>query len=210
MKKIYCVRHGESEGNVGPIRQTALTSLTQKGRDQSTIIAERVAKLPIEVILSSTMNRARETTEIVKNKVVTPVEYSDLFAERRRPSIVLGKPKNDPAVRAAEREIRKRFSEPGFRFSDEENFDDLKLRAKQALEYLARRKEKEILIVTHGYFMRVIVATIVFGDSLTSETCERFIQTFFMENTGITVLCHDRKEPKPWWVWIWNDHAHLG
>jgi broad specificity phosphatase PhoE len=211
MKKIYFVRHGESEGNAGPIRQTASTSLTEKGRSQAAYVAERCAKLPIEVVISSTMTRAKETAEIILTKVSKPIEYSDLFVERRRPSEVLGKPKDNPEAEQAETEIKKHFHEPGWRFSDEENFEDLKERASKALEYLSQRPEENILVVTHGYFMRIVMAYMLFGKTLTGEECVKCIRKFHMENTGITVLEHDKANEKtPWWLWIWNDHAHLG
>ncbi|HUD04137.1 MAG TPA: histidine phosphatase family protein [Candidatus Paceibacterota bacterium] len=209
MKKVYFIRHGESEGNAGPIRQTKETPLTKKGKSQASIVAERCVKLPLEFIVCSSMNRAKETAEIILGKISKPIEYSDLFIERRRPSEVLGKPKNDPAALEAEKEIEEKFQIPGFKFSDEENFEDLKRRAKKALEYLERRPEETILVVTHGFFMRIIMAYVVFGDKLTGEECVRFIQKFHMENTGITVLGYDGKSNSPWWLWIWNDHAHL-
>ncbi|MBX4209159.1 histidine phosphatase family protein [Candidatus Parcubacteria bacterium] len=210
MKKIYFIRHGESEGNAGPIRQTAVTSLTEKGRSQAVFVAERCAKLSIDAIISSTMTRAKETAEMIIKRTSKPVEYSDLFIERRRPSEVIGKHKDDPIALKAEKEIRSRFHEQGWRFSDEENFDDLKERALAALRHLAERPEENILVVTHGIFMRVTIACAVFGDKLTGEECDQFIRAFPMENTGITLLSYDEKEKSPWRVWVWNDHAHLG
>lgn len=210
MKKVYFVRHGESEGNVGPIRQTNTTSLTEKGRSQSAFLAERCAKLPIETILCSTMNRAKETASVILDKTSKPIEYSDLFVERRRPTEVLGKPKNDPMALDAEKEITKHFPEPDWRFSDEENFEDLKRRALAALDYLSKKPEENILVITHGFFLRILMGCVVFGDKLKGEECVQFIRTFDMENTGITVLYHDADRNAPWWLWIWNDHAHLG
>jgi broad specificity phosphatase PhoE len=211
MKKIYFVRHGESEGNAGPIRQTALTPLTERGKSQATYVAAQCAKLPVEVIISSTMTRAKQTAEIILKKVARPIEYSDLFIERRRPSEVLGKRQDDPNALLAEKEIKLHFHEPGWRFSDEENFDDLKQRAGKALKYLAERSEENILVVTHGFFMRIVIAYILFGENLTGDECVKCIRKFHMENTGITVLGYDHKDEKsPWWLWIWNDHAHLG
>ncbi len=211
MKTIYFIRHGESEGNVGPIRQAATSSLTEKGREQSAFVAERCTKLPIDTIVSSSMNRAKETAEIILVKVKKPIEYSELFVERRRPSEVLGKPKDDPAGLKAEREIKAHFHQSGWRYSDEENFDDLKQRAKDILEYLAHRPEDNILVVTHGFIMRIVMAYVAMGDKLTGEECEQFIRTLHMENTGITVICHDKKKSdSSWWLWTWNDHAHLG
>jgi broad specificity phosphatase PhoE len=208
MKRIYFVRHGESEGNIGSIRQTAATSLTDKGRMQAEDVGERCAKLPIEVVISSTMNRAKETCEIILKHINKKVEYSELFVERRRPSEVLGKPKDDSFSLKAEEAILKNYHLPGFRFSDEENFEDQKERAKAALEYLANRPEQNILVVTHGFILRIIMAYVVFGEKLTGEECTRFIQTFRMANTGITAF--DYKEDGQWKLWTWNDHAHLG
>ena len=167
-------------------------------------------ELPIEVVVSSTMNRAKETSEIIIKRISKPVEYSDLFAERRRSSEVLGKPKNALIALKVEQEINHNFYKSGFRFSDEENFDDLKSRALTALNYLAKRSEENILVVTHGFFMRVILACVVFGAKLSGEECQQFIRAFHMENTGITVLGYDEKETdSQWWLWTWNDHAHL-
>lgn len=211
MKKVYFIRHAESEGNVGSIRNTSLTPLSEKGRRQADIIAERCSRLPIEVIISSTFVRARETAETVSRTLSMPVQYSDLFGERRRPSEQLGKPKNDPSSLRAESEVIKNFAHTGYRFSDEENFDDLKVRAKNALAYIENTEEENILVITHGHFMKVILSHILFEDSLSGENCQNVLKKFHMENTGITVACYNKeKSVSPWWIWIWNDHSHLG
>lgn len=211
MRKAYFIRHGESEGNSRSIWQGRYSPLTEKGKRQASFIAERCTKFPVEVVISSTMNRAKETAEIIVSKINKPLETSDLFVERRRPKEQIGRPKNDQKVLEAENAIRANFHIGGFRFSDEENFDDLRNRAKQALNFLKNRPEENILVVTHGFFMRIVMAYVVLGDKLTGGECGQFIRAFHMENTGITVLGLDeRTKDNPWWLWIWNDHAHLG
>ena len=211
MKKVYFVRHGESEGNAGPIRQISTTPLTKKGKSQAVFVARRCASLHVDVVISSTMTRAKETAGIVLEKILKPVEYSELFVERRRSSEVLGKPKDDQNSLDVEKIIEEKFHMPNFRFSDEENFEDLKDRARKALEHLAERPEENILVITHGFFMRIIMAYVLFGDALTGDECERCVRVFHMENTGITALVYNETDKKiPWWLWIWNDHAHLG
>ena len=86
MKKFYFVRHGESEGNAGNIRQTATTGLTARGLDQAKVMAHRCANLPVEVIVCSPMTRTKETARVILEKISIPIEYSDLFVERRLPS----------------------------------------------------------------------------------------------------------------------------
>ena len=211
VKKIYFIRHGESEGNKGPIRQNAETPLNEKGRMQAQVVATRCKNLPIEAIVSSTMTRARETAEYILEKLPKPIQYSDLFVERRRSSEVLGKPKNDPESLRVEKIIEEHFHQPGFRHSDEETFEDLKERARKALVCLTEQKEDNILVVTHGFFLRVVVAYMLFGDGLTGETCVEIIRKLEMENTGITVFEYRENHSRsPWMLWIWNDHAHLG
>ena len=211
MKRIYFVRHGESEGNVGALRQDASTRLTERGREQALFIAKRVQKLPIEKIVSSPMARASDTAKVISEIINLPIEFSDYFVERRRPSISLGKPKDDPEMLALEKQLRDNFhTAPYPRHSDEENFEDLKDRAKNVLNFLSSCKENHILVVTHGFFLRIVLALATLGDSLTGDECGKFIRTFETENTGLTIFEYEEGKAHPWKVFVWNDHAHLG
>jgi len=69
MKRIYFVRHGESESNAGGIRSGPDTPLTQRGYEQAEQIARRCANLPVEVLISSSMLRAQETAKIISEKI---------------------------------------------------------------------------------------------------------------------------------------------
>ena len=208
MKTIYFVRHGESEGNAGPFLASPTSPLTEKGIQQAKFIANRAKKLPFELIISSAMTRAKETAEEISKETEKPIEYSDLFAERRRPTEIYGKPKDDPRVLQICQSVIDNFHISDYHFSNEENFTDLKERAEKALDHLLNRPEEKILVVTHGFFMRIVVAYIIFGEVLTSYECERCIEKFYTENTGITVISYDNKNE--WRLGTWNDHAHLG
>jgi len=216
MKKVYLVRHGQSEGNAGLIRQGVHTSLTKKGREQAEFLAKRCKSLDIQYFVASSMQRALETSEIISNSIKIEAHSSDLFVERRRPKEQIGNPKSDKGSLEIEKIILENFGNENFRFSDEENFFDLKNRARKALEFLELRAEQNILVVTHGFFLRVLAAYVIFGEKLTSDECIRIIKTFPMENTGITVFSQGRDEKNewtdwsPWCIWTWNDHAHLG
>ncbi len=211
MKTVYLIRHGQSEGNLGLVRQGPTTPLTELGIQQAHVMAERCSKLPIELLVSSTMKRARDTAEIIGKRIGTDVIESELFAERRRPSVLIGKDAKSAEVKEIEALIIKNFSVPGFRYSDEENFDDFKVRAKRALDFLDERGEEHIAIVTHSYFLKVFASYVVFGESLTADMCHAFIRGYTMENTGLTVLKKGEFDTGfGWKVWVWNDHAHLG
>ena len=211
MKKIYFVRHGQSEGNIGNIRQTKDTSLTDTGIVQAGFLATRVMSLPIEKVICSTMSRATETIKIICEKVTKEIEYSDLFVERRRPSVQYDIPKDDPIAIESERLMRENFATNlEYHYSDEENFLDLKMRAEKALEFLIHLPEENILVVTHGYILKVIVAYALFGENLTANECESFIKSLQMHNTGITLLSYKEDSLNNKWNMVtWNDVSHL-
>lgn len=211
MKTIYLVRHGESTVNVSDSYDQSFLGLTEKGRKQSEFIAERATKLPIQAIISSTMERTRETTGIISKRVPIEPEFSPVFEERHIPSSVLGKGKDDPAVKALIKTWMRTSEGHGGRVEDGENFDDLKARADEALAYLESHPAQEILVVSHGFFARVLMARMLCGPGLTGEQFQPFAHGFRSINTGLSVFRYDETDDHhPWHVLVWNDHAHLG
>lgn len=213
-KLFYFIRHGESILNAQRIRQSSEGSLSEKGKIQAEATGIRLAHHPFKVILSSPYVRTKETAEIVKkcHARPLPIEYSDLLKERRNPSEIIGKSIDDPKVRQIVDTIDKSYHYDDFRYSDEENFLDLKRRARMLLEYLSNRKENYALIVTHGIFLRMIVAYIMFGEKLTASNYN--VLSFLNEsnNAAITV-CEYKKGwfgPPPdqrWNVIAWDDYS---
>ena len=129
MKKVYLVRHGESETNAGNIMFGKSAKLTARGHEQAKFIAGRCARLPIEVIISSGFPRADDTARYIVDAVGKPLEQSDLFAERRHPSFPLGRSKSEPDYVAFEEGFWNRFDDPSWRHQDAENFADLNARS---------------------------------------------------------------------------------
>ncbi|MBI5456990.1 histidine phosphatase family protein [Candidatus Kaiserbacteria bacterium] len=218
MKTIYIVRHGETAGNKGKFFQTPDTPLSDEGRKQAEYMAERAAKLSIECIVASTMDRANETARIISKKIGVPVESTDLLRERILPKEQRGKPMDDAGQLQITQEVTEHFGEPGWRYSDEETFEDLRARTDTVLKMLEERKENTILVVTHGVFQRLLLARLLLGSALTPEACEHVLETSLTTNTGLTVLRYGFEEHKGyyssakngWQLLVWNDHAHLG
>lgn len=210
MKTVYLVRHGESEGNVDAVFQGADSPLTEVGKKQAAYVAERCAKLPIEAFIASSMLRAQETAHIIEGVIGKKTETSELFVERIRPSSIVGKSRQDAEAVALEDLWWKSLAGDAPKVDDGEDFEQLKERARQALQYLEGRPEENILVVTHGFFLRALVAYTLFGDALTAKDFKPFMNGMFTANTGISVLRHStKKKEQPWHVWIWNDHSHL-
>ena len=119
------------------------------------------------------------------------MEQSDLFAERRPPSFPLGRSKSEPDYVAFEEASWNKFDDPSWRHEDAENFDDLKARAQAALQLLAQRPEKNILVVRHGLFTKVLAAKVIFGETLTGSECIKILRALRLENTSLSLFEHD-------------------
>ncbi|HWP60989.1 MAG TPA: histidine phosphatase family protein [Candidatus Paceibacterota bacterium] len=210
-KNVYLVRHGESESNVGLVSRGHTALLTPKGEIQAQMIAQRCAKLPVDLIVSSGYPRADKTAAYIAEAVPRPLIQSDLFVERRQPSSTIGILHDDPRYEAYLDAFWDRFTDPTCRHEDAENFDDLKLRALQALQFLIDRPEKNILVVGHGLFSRILAAAATYGEEMSARECLGLLYALYTENTGISLLKYipDRGRP-PWRIMLWNDDAHLG
>lgn len=74
MTTLYFVRHGESESNL--ITQFAGSldmPLTQRGREQASLTAEHLARMPITAVYSSDLSRAYDTGRAIADKLGVPI-----------------------------------------------------------------------------------------------------------------------------------------
>ncbi len=213
-KLFYFVRHGESLLNAAGIRQSAEGGLSETGKLQASATGTRLASHPFNVILSSPFQRTRETSAIINSyfKKPLPIEFSDLLIERKNPSEIIGKSVKDPVVERIVDLIDKSYHSDDYRYSDEENFIDLKKRAKLLLDYLSQRKESHVLVVTHGIFLRMVAAYILYGEKLTASDYNllSFLNTY--NNAAITICEYTSAGwfssiPKePWKLIAWDDY----
>ena len=205
--KVYFIRHGESEANALNIHQGRDGKLSENGIRQAEILANRIAKLSIDFILSSSYKRAGQTANIINNTLQKEIKYSDLLIERRHPPEIVGKTPSDPKSIKIRKTIDENYGKEGWRFSNEEAFKDLKERAFAVLQSISELKKENIVVITHGAFLRLLLCTIIFGEDITPQIHKKFIEHVHNDNTGIT-LCEYTNNT--WRLLTWNDLAHLG
>lgn len=218
MKTVYFVRHGQSEMNAQNRYGTSDTPLSPLGREQAKDTAARCVALPIDVIISSPIVRARQTAEIIRDHIEAPLDFSDAFIEGHFTDALDGMKRDDPAAVKIMSTFYGNFGNPEFRMDGGENFEDFKRRGLAALAYLESRPEEHILVVTHAYFLWILAAALLFGSELTPEECLGVLRGLQLaENTALTVATFDapllKGEGEPvakWQLKVWNDHAHLG
>lgn len=82
---FYLVRHGEAENNVSGIGNSLPEKrkmrLTEEGIRKVAMTAERLSKKPIDVILSSPIERTRETAAIISKKTGAEVLIDERLHE---------------------------------------------------------------------------------------------------------------------------------
>ncbi len=192
-ERFYFVRHGQTILNAQHIRQGPDGALSEKGREQAQKVGTYLKRFPIERIITSSYPRAEETAHIIGEQLHVPITSSSLFAERRNPTEIIGKQTDDPTVVSIVDHIDLAYHTDDYRYSDEENFADIKKRARACLELLARQGSRETIIVTHHGFLKMCIAYLLYREQLHAA---EFVKLSFFnvsENAGITIC-----EYNPW------------
>lgn len=207
MKTVYFVRHGESDSNLDHISRGAASVLTERGQDQARRLAERFSQTAFDVIISSHYRRAVQTAEIISQHTKLPHIICEDFHEVRFPSVNQGRHSESPEALATNAEVMAHFGELDWRHSDEETYFEQLERAKRALGFLEERPEATMLVVSHGTYLRFLMASMMFKDELTAKEAIRVWKFLKTSNTGVTVCTHAPEDG--WRLLTWNDHAHL-
>lgn len=207
MKRVYFVRHGQSTSNVDEIVQGLDDPLTPEGERQALRLAERIKNLTVGALISSDALRAKETAKAISEAVDMPVAYSELFREIRRPASLVGMSRNDPEYQAFLKLEEEHFGEEGWRFEDGENYEDICARGEAALTYLETHESDDIVVVSHGYFLRFLVTMILLEKEMMLPVWQHTRKVMHEENTGITLCVLD--SDRMWHLLTWNDHAHF-
>lgn len=208
--KLYLTRHGQSEGNIAHLYQGPDESLTELGHKQAEFLANRFSTIPLDLLIVSPYKRAQQTANYIAKVKNLPILTNALLTEKNWGSAVTGKSRNDPSVqKTINFLLEKEQSDPEFKLADEERFIDLRERAIKFLEFVASLKgrHESICVVSHGHFLRVIIATILHGHQVSARLFRDLFARTSMHNAGITALDYSEKG---WHIVTLNDHAHLG
>ena len=213
-KIVYFVRHGETILNAKSIRQGPDGPLSDKGRAQVLETAKKflLEKERPEVMVASPFERTRETATIISKELGNmPIEYSELLIERKNPTEIVGHSGAEETVQQIVDRIDKSYHDDSLRFSDEENFVDLRDRAKKLLEYIAARKENRLIMVTHGIFLKMVICYMLLGDALTASEYNNLSHLNPMSNAGVTICSYTTslfRKPQ-WKLLVWNNLEYV-
>ena len=204
--KLYFVRHGETSSNLQKSVVNFNDQLTEAGRKQAQELAERILDIPIDIILASPHKRTKETAEIITKEINKEIKEVSLLREKKWPSEIKGKLLRDPEVEKIFDLLREKNNiDPTWHYSNEENFFDIKKRAELFIEYVSKSTYVNILAVSHEYFIKMVIAIILYGDQLSYEIFRNFFYSTSLNNASLT-LCEKKQEI--WKLIILNDQQY--
>lgn len=206
--KLFIVRHGQTQQNVRKEVMGPNGVLSDNGKQQAAVLAERFASIKVEKIFCSTYERAKQTAGIVNEKLGVPIEYTPLLVERKTPTSLLGHSIESEELKKYNELTKTNRNDPDWHFEDAENMHDTFNRAVTFLEFAKSAPHESALAVTHGTFLRYTLAAVLLRGAIDRLIQEGMFKTAIHANTGITVL--QLGPTGEWELVTWNDHAHLG
>ncbi len=162
---LYFVRHGETEYNRQNIVQGGGidSEINETGREQAEALAQRLASVPVDVVYASTLRRAKQTADIVSrpHEPVSKTYLRDL--EEMAWGVFEGAPPSPEREEAMEA-VKSDWRDGAFnrQIEDGESILQVQKRALRAVNHiLARESGRTVLVVTHGRYLRVLLATLL-------------------------------------------------
>lgn len=209
MTHLYLIRHGEAVSNVEPIigGMRGDTGLTPHGVAQAERLRDRLAttrEIAADVLIASTLPRARQTAEIIAPALGLPIVWSDEVQELRP----------GDADGLSLDEFRERFGKPGFEHDPfrpiapgGESWAEFMLRVGTTLNRIARTHDGQtVIVVCHG--------GVIEGSFQSFGATGLLFNTRIGFHTSNTSLTHwerriEATESARWWLHSYNDDAHL-
>lgn len=207
MKRIYFVRHGETEGNVGKFFQTHDTPLTERGYGGAKAIAERLRHLKIDAIVASPFYRAQQTAGYISDTLGKPIQTVESLHELQQSISVRGKLWDSEEGLQFIEDREKNFLDPNWHIEGAENYHMVLERIKKTVDILENHPEENIVVVSHGLFLRYLAIYLILAkneDGSLHMTMSKGLHQ--LSNVAITEFIYSEGI---WKLFTWNDHAHF-
>lgn len=154
---VYAIRHAQSEKNVQNIFSDDKDKypLTDKGRKQAEDSIKKLKNLNIDIIISSSVLRAKETAQIIANGLAIELSFDDRLNEIN-PGELQDQSDHDEKASAVLTDWRKAYSKP-LPGSGGESVLQVEERMFDILKDINKNYQgKNVLLVSHGDNIRVL------------------------------------------------------
>jgi alpha-ribazole phosphatase len=155
--KIFLVRHGQTTGDVEEKYGGNYDDcLTEEGKKQAIMLAEKVSGKNVKNIFCSSKIRAVETAEIISKKIGVESIIVDNLRERNMFGVLSGLTKSDAQEKFPEEVKRLEAHEYNNFVTNSENYKFFVNRIISSFQRLLDECEHDFLIVTHSGPIRVL------------------------------------------------------
>jgi broad specificity phosphatase PhoE len=207
MRKIYIVRHGQTDTNELDIVSGENGVLSEKGKQQAYKLAERFLHVNFEHLLASDYERAVETASFIAEAKGKTLVTEPLVRELGRPTEFLGKSRTSPEYLAFLNTFDENINDPNWHFSDEENFFDIFKRVEELFVKL-EALDGDMVIVSHARIIALMTLFVLMGKKLIPDVWKIGMKNMIVSNTGITTFAYNEKN-QHWQLQMFNDRAHF-
>jgi broad specificity phosphatase PhoE len=157
-RRLVLVRHGESGWNaLGLVQgQAAAPGLTERGRREAVKVARQLQQHPVDMVVSSDLLRARQTAEIIAERIGCALTLDSRLRERNFGVLEGGSWRNlTPALTGI---VEERVADADARPSGGESIRALYARVGAFVESVREGGAGEVVAVCHGGALRVASA----------------------------------------------------
>lgn len=201
VKHIYLVRHGETSDNRCWVHQSIDIPLNERGKKEASAAAKVLSTLPIDTLLASDAERARETVASIVATFALPPRFEPVLRELHRSVLVEG------AHHLSWRSIRGavimllRAGDSSWHFGNGENVIEFRNRLKRVLALLADAPGETIVVVTHRGIINGLRFCIAHGFEGSPQAFILGAVLGRTANGSITELTYDPSRAAPYGVW---------
>lgn len=198
MKTIYLIRHARQNSKLCNVN----VELSEQGKKQADMLGKRIKSYKIDVIYSSHLLRAVETSNILNTYLKVPHVIRNELEEI---NYGLWTGHTDQYIQEHFGDYKRERWEmkDDIPFPEGENGQMVIKRTESVLNEMITGKEDNILVVTHGGVIRSLIAKM-----LGMKQAQKLKFGVHMENCGITEVLYDSERDR-YFLERFNDYAHL-
>lgn len=198
--EITIIRHGETMWNLQKrIQGQRNSKLSENGITQAELVANALTKREFDVLVSSDLERAVETANIINQQLLLPHKCNRNLRER---SFGIFEGMNFTEIEEEYPDEFRRYKErnPEFVVPGGESIKQLYMRVTSEIEAIARKyKDQKVLIVSHGLVLEMMMYK-NFNLKLDEP------RTFSINNSSISSFYIDEDN---WFLKEWGVIEHL-
>lgn len=207
MKRVYFVRHGETDANLNGYYQSPEVPLSEKGHQGAKAVAQRCTHLNVDVVFASPFVRAQETAQHIVEAIKKPLITCEYAHEVLNAKFVWGIQFTSKEAITYQAERTENYTNPEWSPDGAENYFMVSERVTKTLEMIETSEHDNILLVAHGNFLKQLVARLLLQKREDVESNMAIYRSLDrMASVGITEFTY---EDGQWKLFTWNDYAHF-